>query len=140
MYFQDQKAFKMHILNGHDSFASFASEMSSVPNTVGYYVKFVSTPPASLQCLICQLTAREPQQHGTCGKLFCSSCITTYQQQNKTLCPYCRQELIGTLFSDHKSKWTIFGFIFLTPALCCGRKFSFNGVRILLRLINSECK
>ena len=76
-------------------------------DTGGYDYQFVEEPD-SLKCLICLLVARDPQQHGGCGKLFCQSCIAAYQTQRDD-CPHCRQPFSSDsgrtmLFNDFKSE------------------------------------
>ena len=78
----------------------------SKPDTGGYDYQFVEEPPDSLKCLICLLVARDPQQHGGCGKLFCKSCIAAHRVQRYD-CPHCRQTLadpFGGIFNDFKSE------------------------------------
>ena len=67
----------------------------------GYDYQFVEEPPPALKCVICQAVARQPQQHGECGKLFCMSCLTQYKQLGAK-CPDCGLQLIT--FYDGKSK------------------------------------
>ena len=79
-------------------------------DTEGYDYNFVEEPSDSLKCLICLLVAKDPQQHGACGKLFCSSCIASYRTQQDD-CPHCRQPLSNDsgrtmIFNDFKSKFT----------------------------------
>lgn len=65
----------------------------------GYDYQFVDDPPESLKCLICLLVAREPQQHGGCGKLFCKTCITQYKGND---CPHCRQIIRNIQTQAHR--------------------------------------
>ena len=76
---------------------------SNALNIGGYDCKFVEVPPVALKCLICLSVARDPQQHGDCGKVFCNSCITEHKKISND-CPHCRQQL--TTFNDGKSKDT----------------------------------
>ena len=62
---------------------------------------FVEEPPQGLKCIICQAVARQPQQHGECGKLFCTSCLTQYRLTSNK-CPNCELQL--QTFFDGKSK------------------------------------
>ncbi len=70
----------------------------------GYDYQFVEEPPHGLKCVICLAVTRQPQQHGECGKLFCSSCITEYRETSFVFpkCPHCRQHL--ETFNDGKSE------------------------------------
>ena len=67
-----------------------------------YEYKFVSEPDDSLKCLICLSVARDPWQHGKCGRLFCEVCISKYGK-NKP-CPNCRMEQ-PLYLEDTRSKW-----------------------------------
>ena len=82
---------------------------SPVSETGGYDYRFVEEPLDSLKCLICLLVARDPQQHGGCGKLFCQSCIAAHRVLRND-CPHCRQPLSNsqqtTIFNDFKSKYS----------------------------------
>ena len=77
----------------------------------GYDLDFVSPPPDPLLCLICQAVAKAPQQHVTCGRLFCKTCLEKYQRRrnsnkrrrNSNVCPNCR-ESNPQYFPDSKSK------------------------------------
>ncbi len=67
----------------------------------GFDYPFVEEAPDGLKCVICLAVARQPQQHGECGKLFCSSCLTQYRQTSSK-CPNCEQQL--NTFFDGKSE------------------------------------
>ena len=67
----------------------------------GYNYQFVEEPPLALRCVICLAVARQPQQHGECGKLFCMSCLTQHTQLS-IMCPNCDLQL--STFFDKKSK------------------------------------
>ena len=41
----------------------------------GYECNFVSESDDALKCLICLAIARDPWQHGECGRLFCKNCL-----------------------------------------------------------------
>ena len=69
----------------------------------GYDCDFVNDVPASLQCLICTLPARDPQQVSCCGKIFCLSCLDILKKSKSNSCPNCRNQS-WTSFSDKKSK------------------------------------
>ena len=69
----------------------------------GYDCDFVDVPDDSLQCGICLLVARDPRQHGKCGRLFCMDCLSKYNKEKQT-CPYCRQER-AEYFEDNRSKF-----------------------------------
>ena len=62
--------------------------------------KFVTEPDNDLKCGICLEVAKDPTQHGKCGKLFCSECIDKYGNMP---CPNCRSENPQS-FADGKSK------------------------------------
>ena len=52
-----------------------------------YEYNFIGEPSDKLKCLICLDVAKDPKQHETCGKIFCSECI----EKNKDKpCPSCR--------------------------------------------------
>ena len=68
----------------------------------GYDYQFVEEPPHELKCVICLAVARQPQQHGECGKLFCNSCLTQHRQLSNK-CPNCDLQLIT--FFDGKSEY-----------------------------------
>ena len=40
-----------------------------------YDYMFTSEPDDALKCLICRSVAKDPWQHGKCGRLFCKACI-----------------------------------------------------------------
>ena len=67
----------------------------------GYECNFVSEPDDALKCLICLAVARDPWQHGECGRLFCKNCLNGLLHQ--TPCPNCRTEQ-PTYFKDNRSK------------------------------------
>ena len=52
-----------------------------------YEYNFIDELSDKLKCLICLDVAKDPKQHETCGKIFCSECI----EKNKDKpCPSCR--------------------------------------------------
>ena len=68
--------------------------MASLANVVpvdGYDCEFVEPPPSAFQvdCAICLLKLRDPQQVSCCGKNFCDSCIKRVQLQGQS-CPTCK--------------------------------------------------
>ena len=65
----------------------------------GYDFKFIETPD-DLICVICQFVARDPQQVGCCGKIFCKSCIKAAKGKFSD-CPNCRGS--AKTFSDQRS-------------------------------------
>ena len=67
----------------------------------GYESNFVSEPDDALKCLICLAVARDPWQHGECGRLFCQSCLNKHGKGKP--CPNCRMEQPQYLM-DAKSK------------------------------------
>ena len=67
----------------------------------GYECNFVSEPDDALKCLICLAIARDPWQHGECGRLFCQNCLK--HGNKKKPCPNCRMEKPQYL-KDAKSK------------------------------------
>ena len=66
--------------------------------------QFVEEPPRGLRCVICQDIARQPQQHGECGKLFCMSCLNQHTQSSAK-CPNCSLQLVT--FYDGRSTLTL---------------------------------
>ena len=56
----------------------------------GYDCNFVSEPDDALKCLICLAVARDPRQHGECGRLFCEKCLNEHGKWEP--CPNCRVE------------------------------------------------
>ena len=67
----------------------------------GYDCNFVTEPDEGLKCLICLSVARDPWQHGKCGRLFCQKCIEKHGR-NKP-CPLCREDQ-PLYFEDNKSE------------------------------------
>ena len=67
----------------------------------GYECNFLSEPDDSLKCLICLAAARDPWQHGKCGRLFCEKCLNKHGKAK--LCPNCRTDQ-PLYFEDTKSK------------------------------------
>ena len=55
-----------------------------------YDLTFTETPPEDLICQICHLVAKEPQQVGCCGKVYCKTCITGPHDSSKRVCPNCK--------------------------------------------------
>ena len=50
----------------------------------------MSKPDDALKCLICLAVARDPWQHGECGKLFCEKCLNKHGKDKP--CPNCRMK------------------------------------------------
>ena len=69
---------------------SESASTSELSSSTGYECNFVSEPDDSLKCLICVAIARDPWQHGKCGRLFCESCLNSYGKHNP--CPNCRMK------------------------------------------------
>ena len=69
---------------------SESASTSELASSTGYECNFVSEPDDSLKCLICLAIARDPWQHGKCGRLFCESCLNSYGKHNP--CPNCRMK------------------------------------------------
>ena len=67
----------------------------------GYECTFISEPDDSLKCLLCLAVARDPWQHGKCGRLFCYECLKKYGKDKP--CPNCRMKQ-PLYFEDCKSK------------------------------------
>ena len=63
---------------------------------------FIKEPDGSLKCRLCHKIAREPWQHGKCGKLFCKKCID--EQEKEAPCPACKTE-DPQYFEDSRSKF-----------------------------------
>ena len=74
---------------------------SSFELNSGYECNFVSEPDDSLKCLICLAVARDPWQHGKCGRLFCRSCL--FRLPRDEPCPNCRIKK-PKYMEDNKSK------------------------------------
>ena len=72
-------------------------EMSSKAR---YEYNFVSEPDDALKCLICLDVARDPMQHGECGKLFCKECLEKHGKDRP--CPNCKTQ--SEYYRDNKSK------------------------------------
>ena len=49
--------------------------------------EFLTPPDADLECRICHQVAREPWQHGKCGRLFCKECLDS--RGESLPCPEC---------------------------------------------------
>ena len=79
--------------------------MASLANTVpvgGYDCEFVEPPTSAFQvdCAVCLLKLRDPQQVSCCGKNFCDSCIKGLQQ-----CPTCNSSF--TTFTNKGLKQSL---------------------------------
>ena len=72
--------------------------------TGGYDCQFVGDLPDALQCLICTVAAKDPQQLDCCGKIFCKNCLDHLNMSANTSCPNCRDKKWKS-FPDKKSKW-----------------------------------
>ena len=72
-----------------------------------YNYMFTSEPDDALKCLICSSVAKDPWQHGKCGRLLCKVCIDKYGESNP--CPSCLMEQ-PLYFEDSKSKYNYFVF------------------------------
>ena len=89
-------------------------------STKDYEYKFTSEPDDALKCLICLSVAKDPWQHGKCGRLFCRECIDKYGEDNP--CPNCRVEK-PQYFEDARSKYSLtssytVSFLLLTLCVC----------------------
>jgi len=74
------------------------------PDSTDYV--FTNEIPDSLKCLICLQAAKDPQQHGNCGRLFCKNCVAKYRKSSpQGSCPNCRGAF--DTFSDGKSELQI---------------------------------
>ena len=97
----------MHRMNTCHMICSFvyptSLEMEPEKEEGGYDLEFVTKPPDSLLCLICLSVVRSPWQHGTCGRLFCDSCLGKCRRRNRS-CPSCRGRN-AKYFQDSKSEW-----------------------------------
>ena len=72
-------------------------------STKDYDYKFITEPDDALKCLICLSVAKDPHQHGKCGRLFCKECIDKNGEGKP--CPYCRMEH-PQYFEDTRSKYS----------------------------------
>ena len=61
---------------------------------------FIGEPSDKLKCLICLDVAKDPKQHETCGKIFCSECI---EKNKDKRCPSCRAKS-PNYFTDTRGK------------------------------------
>ena len=68
-----------------------------------YDYMFTSEPDDALKCLICLSVAKDPWQHGKCGRLFCKNCIDKNGKSKP--CPNCRMEQ-PQYFEDTRSKYS----------------------------------
>ena len=78
--------------------SSFVQLPKSMANTVpfgGYDCEFVEPPPSAFQvdCAICLLKLRDPQQVSCCGKNFCDPCLKRLQLWGQQ-CPTCKLPFI----------------------------------------------
>ena len=55
-----------------------------------YDLTFTENPPEDLICQICHLVAKEPQQVGCCGKVYCKDCISHPRGTPESVCPKCK--------------------------------------------------
>ena len=74
---------------------------SNAPNLGGYSCKFVTEPPDSYICKICNKVAKDPQQMDCCGKVYCGLCLTEHMKHSNK-CPQCRKE--SSSFNDKRGK------------------------------------
>ena len=58
----------------------------------GYKCNFVSVPDDTLKCLICSTIARDPWQHGKCGRLFCEECLNKHGKEKPCPNSNCRMK------------------------------------------------
>ena len=68
------------------------------------HYKFITEPDDDLLCMICNAVAKDPWQHGECGRLLCCKCLEEYDG-NKP-CPNCKMEQ-PQYFQDSRSKFYI---------------------------------
>ena len=68
----------------------------------GYACKFVTTPPGSLLCQICQLVARDPQLSICCGHNFCKACLN--KVENDEGCPIATCDENESIFTTFPNK------------------------------------
>ena len=62
----------------------------------GYECNWAEKPPEDLECLICELVARDPYRCTTvkCGKVFCNNCRNSlYRRSVAPHCPNCGEKL-----------------------------------------------
>lgn len=71
----------------------------------GYDYEFVNSDiPSEYICLICTLVARDAQQSGCCGRIFCKDCLELLEKiGHRFTCPNCRKELTKNYFTDKNS-------------------------------------
>ena len=68
--------------------------------SIEYDYNFIGEPDDDLKCLICLEVARDPWQHGECGRIFCEECLEEYGKDN--VCPLCSEQ--PQYFKDNRSK------------------------------------
>ena len=88
----------IYVLSHHMQPANMAVKLAS---SSGYECNFVPEPDDALKCLICLAVARDPWQHGKCGRLFCEDCLPKHGKDKP--CLNCRMEQPQYL-EDMKSK------------------------------------
>ncbi len=74
----------------------------------GYYL-FLAEPDDDLKCSVCNVVAREPLQHESCGKLFCKQCVEDYGRDKP--CPNCQIEK-ALYYADKRGNLEICVFLF----------------------------
>ena len=66
--------------------------------------KFIDGLPEDLKCVICDQAANVPQQHGSCGRIFCKDCLENYRKERPySRCLFCLQNN-PVFFLDRRGK------------------------------------
>ncbi|XP_078350825.1 uncharacterized protein LOC144635612 [Oculina patagonica] len=65
----------------------------NVPELGGYDYDFTSRIPEDLECLVCQLTMKDPVQIVGCGHRLCNICMESLLRRSSPTCPADRQPL-----------------------------------------------
>ena len=75
---------------------------SAVKQGGSYSYTFITTPPESLLCYLCQLVARDPELSVCCGTNFCKQCLKKRTNQESG-CPVCKDIDVLTAFPNKMS-------------------------------------
>ncbi|XP_078350497.1 TNF receptor-associated factor 3-like [Oculina patagonica] len=69
------------------------AEGGNVPELGGYDYEFTSLVPDYWECLVCQLTMKDPVQIVGCGHRLCNICMESLLRRPSPTCPADRQPL-----------------------------------------------
>jgi len=77
------------------------AEGGNIPELGGYAYEFTSNVPECWECLVCQLTLKDPVQIEKCGHRLCNICMESLLRRPSPTCPADRQPLSREkIFSD----------------------------------------